>query len=242
MASTSGLGTKEISTRMQKLLSFVPHSAQLSIRFLGVMPFDLFPLPTFTASIISDSLLSSASPIVHSLNAISCIVNTDPSSRPGQHWVAFFLAPHGKLEFFDSYGRPPTHFGFPLNSQMLEPACFEYNTLSLQADSTSVCGQYCLVFLFLRCLIAVHTNLQELNMPALHFSLSANTPLKTITTCLFSLAPTARARDREINVLLQKLLSLLKPCHSSSTRYQLSPNHTAFEQRCSSAFNYSSDS
>jgi len=36
------------------------------------------------------------------------VVNTDPSSKPGQHWVAFYFDVDNTGDFFDSFGQPPT--------------------------------------------------------------------------------------------------------------------------------------
>ena len=38
------------------------------------------------------------------------VANTDPSSKPGTHWVAFYFPSKGKGEFFDSYGHPPIYY------------------------------------------------------------------------------------------------------------------------------------
>jgi hypothetical protein len=35
------------------------------------------------------------------------VANTDPSSKPGTHWVAFYFPSKEKGEFFDSYGQSP---------------------------------------------------------------------------------------------------------------------------------------
>ena len=40
------------------------------------------------------------------------VANTDPSTEPGTHWVAFYFPSREKGEFFDSYGHPPEHYGF----------------------------------------------------------------------------------------------------------------------------------
>ena len=32
------------------------------------------------------------------------IANTDPCSKPGSHWVAFFLSSPSKIDFFEGYG------------------------------------------------------------------------------------------------------------------------------------------
>ena len=71
------------------------------------------------------------------------IVNLDPSSKPGSHWIAFCVyKKEGKrfLEFFDSYGtKPPLS---PVNSwwKMI------HNPYRLQSPNSIVCGQYCLYF------------------------------------------------------------------------------------------------
>jgi hypothetical protein len=38
------------------------------------------------------------------------IANTDPSSQPGIHWVAFYFPTEHKGEFFDSYGEAPNYY------------------------------------------------------------------------------------------------------------------------------------
>ena len=38
------------------------------------------------------------------------IANTDPSAKPGTHWVAFYFPSKSEAEFFDSYGYPPEHY------------------------------------------------------------------------------------------------------------------------------------
>jgi hypothetical protein len=77
------------------------------------------------------------------------IVNSEPSSSPGAHWLAMWF-PHGsdKAEFFDSYGRAPD----PAFAAMMRShghSTFRYNTTRLQGVSTA-CGQYCLMYLLCR--------------------------------------------------------------------------------------------
>ena len=47
------------------------------------------------------------------------VANTDPSTEPGTHWVAFYFPSRDKGEFFDSYGYPPEHYGLgsPMTSK-----------------------------------------------------------------------------------------------------------------------------
>jgi len=74
------------------------------------------------------------------------VLNSDPSSSPGTHWLACVKAPGSLLEFFDSYGNPPSyyHLSFPANLKILS------NRDSLQSIYSSVCGQYCIYFLYFR--------------------------------------------------------------------------------------------
>lgn len=75
------------------------------------------------------------------------IVNTDDAKYSGSHWVAFnFLST--ECEFFDSYGYPPDTYGF---QHTLQNYSVTYNNKMLQSAKSSVCGQYCILFLLLRC-------------------------------------------------------------------------------------------
>ena len=77
------------------------------------------------------------------------IVNTDPSYKPGEHWVAFYFDGKGKGEFFCSYGEPPKRYNFEtwLNKNATS---WTFHKNRLQGDLSSVCGQYCLFFLLHR--------------------------------------------------------------------------------------------
>ena len=73
-----------------------------------------------------------------------CFVsNTHPSSKPGEHWVAFYYLSPSSAEFFDSYGMHPSLYGFSL-------APMHMNHRSLQSLSSNVCGQYCIYYLYHR--------------------------------------------------------------------------------------------
>ena len=70
------------------------------------------------------------------------VANTDPSTEPGTHWVAFYFPSRDKGEFFDSYGYPPEHYG--LESYEIET----WNKYKLQSSWSNVCGQYCIFYLY----------------------------------------------------------------------------------------------
>lgn len=78
----------------------------------------------------------------------SYICNLDPISKPGSHWIAFFIPTRGPIEYFDSYGRDlhPAFFGFVGDRDYI------YNTSFLQHPLTAVCGQYCIFYLWQRTL------------------------------------------------------------------------------------------
>ena len=79
-----------------------------------------------------------------------CIVNTDISSLPGQHWIAVYFSGKGQCEYFDSYGLPPIHTDIRNALRQCNLKLF-YNPCTFQGVTTNVCGEYCLLFLFLRC-------------------------------------------------------------------------------------------
>ena len=71
------------------------------------------------------------------------VVNTDPRSMPGQHWVVFYKT-KTRLEFFDSFGHKPSHY----NSNW--PKVSVYNSKRIQGQEP-VCGLYCIYYAILRC-------------------------------------------------------------------------------------------
>lgn len=79
---------------------------------------------------------------------IYLISNLDPNTKPGSHWIAISIDVNGFGEYFDSYGRKPAghHLTFLKNNAKR----WVYNPFTIQNNFTSVCGQYCLVFLYLK--------------------------------------------------------------------------------------------
>ena len=45
---------------------------------------------------------------IHTFPA-AIIINTDPSHKSGEHWVAIYIANTGHGEYMDSYGLPPIY-------------------------------------------------------------------------------------------------------------------------------------
>ena len=78
------------------------------------------------------------------------IVNTDDHTKPGTHWVALYVNGNGNGYYFDSYGLPPI---IPQHLNRLRRNCnqFRWNTKQLQSNFSSVCGQFCILFLHYMC-------------------------------------------------------------------------------------------
>ncbi len=108
------------SDTLETILSYCIRNA----RFLGVFPRDQIPLQ---------------------FEHYPCcfIANTDTSRKSGEHWNAFYLESPAHVEFFDSYGLPPSAYRYPL-------PCTSFNNMRLQGDTSNVCGQYCIQYLLQR--------------------------------------------------------------------------------------------
>lgn len=81
----------------------------------------------------------------------SCfIINTDPSSKPGTHWVAIYFPKKGSAEYFDSFGFKPKIKSI---TNFLTANCkrYTYNKIQLQNIFSTVCGNYCCEYLMHRC-------------------------------------------------------------------------------------------
>jgi hypothetical protein len=77
------------------------------------------------------------------------IVNTDDSSKPGTHWLAFYIYRDRGVpiaDYFDSYGNSLDEYGIqfpiPLNY---------FSGRVIQSYDTKVCGLHCLKFIYYRC-------------------------------------------------------------------------------------------
>ena len=76
------------------------------------------------------------------------IINTDPSDKPGTHWITIFLE-EDYIEYFDSIGTPPeTEFE---NFLILNAPQYKYNCKRIQNYGSDLCGQYCLLYSYFRC-------------------------------------------------------------------------------------------
>ena len=82
----------------------------------------------------------------------SCIiVNTDPSSKPGTHWVAIYFPKTGNAEYFDSFGMQPKIKSI-LKFISFNSKKYTFNRTQLQNVFSIVCGNYCCEYLLHRCM------------------------------------------------------------------------------------------
>ena len=79
------------------------------------------------------------------------IVNTDPSTEPGEHWLLFYI--DGKnVEMFDSLGRNPDFYSKDIVQFIERFDHVKYVTQRVQPLDSSLCGHYCLYYAYFRCL------------------------------------------------------------------------------------------
>lgn len=76
------------------------------------------------------------------------VMNTEPHTLPGEHWVAAFFAKDGQGEFFDSYGREPQGAMRALMNRCAWNV--KYNQKPVQGLLASTCGHYCTYYLLHR--------------------------------------------------------------------------------------------
>lgn len=79
------------------------------------------------------------------------IINTHPSTKSGEHWLAVYITGDGVGRFFDSFGNKPDFLRFPPSiSDFLKTTCdrVEYSTKQFQDSMSTTCGQHCIFFLY----------------------------------------------------------------------------------------------
>lgn len=84
------------------------------------------------------------------------IVNTMSHTERGEHWVAFYC--EDRIEYLDSYGRPPYQADYQKFLRRNSTRSYIYNRYRLQSYDTSVCGHYCLTYLYCRAALDMTLN------------------------------------------------------------------------------------
>ena len=76
----------------------------------------------------------------------SIIINSDPASGAGGHWLAVYIDSFQVGYYFDSYGRRPTDVRVVnfLNSKTVK---WRHNRKRIQGPLSTKCGNFCVYFL-----------------------------------------------------------------------------------------------
>jgi hypothetical protein len=184
MAATS---TEQLACMLQSLV------AREHVSALGVFPADQVP-------------------VIDRDTHCCFILNTEPRSLPGEHWLAFFYNHYtDTLEYFDSYGMGLETYSDvyeSLSSSGLVALCTPANTVGcLQSDVSLVCGHYCIAFLYWRA--------KHITAPPTHFSVALATAHHT-----------AIQRDKHIVSIVRDLVRRGNCCTDMLTRSECSQSCT----------------
>ena len=76
------------------------------------------------------------------------VCNTDPSNKPGRHWIVIHVDEDGRGDFFDAFGRQfNDYFERYMNRHCLS---WNFNDKQLQSVVSKFCGHYCIYSCILR--------------------------------------------------------------------------------------------
>ena len=78
------------------------------------------------------------------------VINTDRSSGPGEHWVCVWFDGVGGVEYFDSFGLPPTLVAI---QNFIKENSFQqckYNQRLFQNLVSSACGLYVIYYVLMK--------------------------------------------------------------------------------------------
>jgi Adenovirus endoprotease len=192
-----------------------------TVRVLGVFAADCVPM---RYSLNTERLSLRTNTEAHTefdTNKQYCfILNTHPSSAPGEHWLAFLFNHFThKLEYFDSFGFALNTYAdvyAGLDSCGLLPFCEAANNVGmLQSLTSTVCGHYCVAFLFWR-------------------SKNVRTHISYFARFIMSSHTAADRRDKLIVELLREV-TLRHPCCAVQLFGFVSssaPHSSAYSQSC----------
>jgi hypothetical protein len=108
----------------------------------------------FIGVISADEIPALIKPSLHHTR-FGFVLNTDPSSKPGEHWTAVFIdtAEDKSVEYYDSYADPPPE-NFAVDIKKLIDAHdlpyylkFKVNKIKEQSKSSTLCGFHAMRFL-----------------------------------------------------------------------------------------------
>lgn len=95
------------------------------------------------------------------------IINTHGAYQPGEHWLAMYFDAYGNGELFDSYGITSISSVFGQFLRKHSKHAFIHDRW-LQSMDTSVCGMYCIYYLYFKCRGSSYTEMFskfDINLP-----------------------------------------------------------------------------
>ena len=118
----------------QELWDILENNAITRLNFAGVYPKDLIK--------ISDSL------------PYFIICNTDTSKNEGLHWICFYHDENNIMEYFDSLGKKMEYYGNAFKQLFYNSGAttLKQSSVQLQSSNSKLCGEYCLYFLYSKCM------------------------------------------------------------------------------------------
>lgn len=77
------------------------------------------------------------------------IVNTDPASKSGSHWLAYFIDAEGRSEFFDPLGDPVPDNEILKFIKRNSKGWMNttYSNIPFQSVASDKCGEFCIFYL-----------------------------------------------------------------------------------------------
>jgi hypothetical protein len=154
------LNTEQLQCMLTSLVTNCEH-----VTALGVFPADRVPIKVHVGANGARTLRRCADDTTLAKDMHYCfILNTHAHGEPGEHWLAFFYnCDTGVLEYFDS-------FGFALSVHATVYAALDACNLAagakavntagmLQSLKSTVCGHYCVMYLYWR---AKHCNVSPI--------------------------------------------------------------------------------
>ena len=76
------------------------------------------------------------------------VVNTEPVSQPGRHWLCMYFDEDGHGEIFDSFGMPPKR----VFKRYMDIHCnaWIFNKKQMQSLVSRFCGHYCIWYCIMK--------------------------------------------------------------------------------------------
>jgi hypothetical protein len=145
----AALSTNQVHTLLAAVVPAKDH-----VVVLGAFPADYLPIEMHNGVLYAFGMdIPRHSAVLDKHKNYCFVLNVDTEGEPGEHWLGFFYEGNRNgrnLYYFDSFGMAVemyTNVAKALDDHGLKYSCFAANRVPLQSFTSSVCGQYAIVFL-----------------------------------------------------------------------------------------------